>query len=115
MVRKIWSTIVLAVGLVMTGATPLLAQHHGGGGGHGGGFGGHGFGGGHGFNGGNAFNGGQFHGGPVYRGPHYYRYPGGGIYFGYGSPYPYYYNQGCGYYDQWGYWHPDPGCYNYPY
>jgi hypothetical protein len=48
-------------------------------------------------------------------GPHYYGYPGGGIYFGYGSPYPYYYNQGCGYYDQWGYWHPDPGCYNYPY
>jgi hypothetical protein len=26
-----------------------------------------------------------------------------------------YYGGNCGYYDQWAYWHPEPGCYNYPY
>jgi hypothetical protein len=81
--------------------------------------GGRAFSGGRGFSGGGrAFNGGRFYGGG--RGFYGGRYYGGRSYFFgfYGAPYvysPYYYGGGyCnppGYYDQWGYWRPYPGCY----
>ena len=49
-----------------------------------------------------------------YRGGYYggggYSYGGPSVYLGFGAP-AYGYNTGCGYYDAYGYWHADPGCY----
>jgi len=50
-----------------------------------------------------------------YRGGYYYggggySYGGPSVYLGFGAP-AYAYNSGCGYYDAYGYWHADPGCY----
>lgn len=115
--------------------TAAFAQRGEHGGGHGGGrnFSSRGFsGGGRSFNGGGrSFNGGDrgFRGGGHFEGRREFRgrdfdhdrFRGGGFYFGYGAPYYYGYAPGysydpaCGYYDQWGYWHPYPGCYADPY
>jgi len=66
--------------------------------------------------GGRAVNGGRDYGGGYYRGGGGYR---GGLYLGFGAPYAYGPGYGyapvpapCGFYDQAGYWHAAPVCYN---
>jgi hypothetical protein len=65
--------------------------------------------------GGRAVYGGRAYGGGYYRGGGY----AGGLYLGFGSPYAYGLGYGyapapapCGFYDQAGYWHAAPACYN---
>ena len=112
------AAMVIAGALVLSAPSTVLAAQRGGGG--------HGFsGGGHGFGGGQHFSA----PGPVYRGGGGYYRGGGGYYrpgfgFGFGLGYaaPYYgYGYGyraapCGgYYDRWGRWIQNPGCYVAPY
>jgi hypothetical protein len=110
---------ILAVAVILTLSSPVavLAREHGAGGG------GHSFSSGRSVGAGQRFNGGerQFRGGDFrhdgrgwgggrdYNRGRYYGGAWGGYY---GAPYGgYAYEPGCGYYDNWGYWHPYPGCY----
>ncbi len=109
--------MVLAGALVLSAPAGLLAAQRGGGG--------------HGFSGGRSFGGGQHFsapaqgyrgGGGYYRGGGGYYRPGFGFGFGLGYAAPYYgYGYGyqaapCGgYYDRWGRWIQNPGCYVTPY
>lgn len=141
MSRKLGAAVFVLAALLTLGypSAALARGEHGGGsrGGHGFSQGGRGYGGGRQFRGGGrGFGGGAYRGGGGYYGGRgYYRgrgfegrnfrgghrdwddygrgYYGGGLYFGYGGPYAYGYAPGaCGYYDAWGYWHPDPACYS---
>ena len=119
MKNKIFKTAgTLVAGLALAIAAPAagLAAERGG---HGGG-GSHYNGGGH--SEGAYRGGGHYRGGGEYRGnEHYdhdrgwrgggrYYYGGGsGAYYNYAAP-AYGYNNGCGYYDAYGYWHADPYC-----
>lgn len=114
------AAIILGTGLALSAPATVMAAEHGGGhfsGGHGGGFSGRSFGGGA-VRGGGAYRGGGFSGGYSggYRGgDHFYR---GGYgyraapYFGFGYSYA---PNSCGYYNAWGQWVPNPGCYVAPY
>jgi hypothetical protein len=112
---------MLLAGVLLFAGSPVaaLAQGHGGHSGGGRSFSGSS----RGFERGNdrGFSGGRrYYGGSYYRGRGYY---GGGLYLGFGAPYAYgpAYGYGyapvpapapCGYYDQAGYWHANPACYN---
>jgi hypothetical protein len=89
-VRKFGTLIVEAVVSILVGASPALAQHHGGGGWHGGG--------------------GSWHGGHEWHGGRWHRgWDSGGIYFGFG---PWW---GWDAYDYYPYPYAYPYPYTYPY
>jgi len=111
--------LVLGGLLTLLSPAAALAQHRGGGYSRGGGHGYSGGGVGRGFSG-RSYGGGGYYGGRGWGGYDRFRHygGGGGLYV---APYSYgyapYYGPGyCnspGYYDRWGYWHPNPGCYGY--
>src|ERR1700722_4513242 len=117
------AALILAGALALSAPATVLAQR--GGGGHGFSGGGHSYGGGQHFSAprGGAFRGGGGDyrgGGGGYRGGGGYYRPGFGFGFGYGYAAPYYgYGYAApvapcgpgGYYDRWGRWIPNAGCY----
>jgi hypothetical protein len=117
MLKKFGLPALLVGALLTLSPAAALARERGGGGGHS-------YSHGQSFSG-RAYSGRSYSGGRSYYGGHDYGrrgwgdhdryYRGGGFGFGfYSAPYAYgpgYYNPGCGFYDQYGYWHPGPCAY----
>jgi len=119
--KKLRGAVLVVAALVSLGLPAAAVAREGRGGGHGFNGGGRAYGGGgrayggRGYEGGRRFESRDFREGRGHRDWDDRGYRGGGLYFGYGAPYAY--GPGystpsaCGYYDSWGYWHPDPNCY----